>query len=220
MKGKFASIINNDREITFNKNLELYHLDRKGTIQSLGAPDWSNFSAGDDGILIRNFYPGIDLQMIVSEGSLETNFILNHPLQFSDGWIVTRQELGLNNISFSVDETTKDRNNHLIGDIILADKAKEYFRIHTTIAYDSQNRIIQLGNEINSEEVLLTYIPVDWLNDPHTVYPVVIDPLVSSSATLSQASVTGSQYNAVCWTNGCNYNLSFLNSCQLYYHRY
>ncbi len=210
LEEKFSSIINNDRKIIFNKNIEIYHLDKKGTVESLGIPDWSHFSAGDDGILIRNFYPGIDLQLIVSEGKIESNFILNKHLTFADGWLVAKQQFDLNNLSFSLDETAKDKNNHLHGDITIGDRENEYFRIHTTIAYDSYAHIIQLGNEVRSTNELLTYIPVDWLNDSQTIYPVVIDPLVSSSASLTQASITGSQYNAVCWINGCTYNLSFL----------
>jgi gliding motility-associated-like protein len=207
---KFSSILNGVHEIVFNKNLEIYHLDANGIIQSLGMPDWSHFSAGDDGVLVTDFYPGIDLQLIVSEGKLETNFIIYDHIQISGGWLVTKQQLDLNNLFFSLDETMKDKNDRLTGDILITDKTNEYFRIHPTFIYDSLNRRIQSGRELNSSNELLSFVPVDWLNDPQTIYPVTIDPFVSSSASLTQASVTGSQYNAVCWTNGCNYNLSFL----------
>ncbi len=112
LEDKFSSIINSDKKITFNKNLEIYHLDKKGNFESLGTPDWSHFTAGDDGILIQDFYPGIDLQLIVSEGKIESNFILNAHPAFNDGWLVAKQQFNLNNLSFSMNETAKDKNNH------------------------------------------------------------------------------------------------------------
>ncbi len=210
---KFSSIKNRNKEIQFNKNLELYYKDESGKVESLGTPDWTNYTAGDDGILVSDFYPGIDLQMIVTEGRLKTNFILNNHVAFTSGWLVMKQAVDLpKGLAFDFSETSGDASGKLLGDIRIIDQDEEYFKIHSSIAFDATEHphVISLGSEVNASNELLTYIPVSWLNDSHTVYPVIIDPTVSSTGSLPLASITGSQYNAVCWTGGCNYNLSFL----------
>ena len=54
----------------------------------------------------------------------------------------------------------------------------------------------------------LVYTPISWLNDPATAYPVVIDPVVTTQASLTVAGITGTKYSAICWTNGCTYNMA------------
>ena len=213
LKEKYSSLVNGDKKIMFNKNLELFHMDEKGNVKSFGTPDWSHFSAGDDGILVTDFYPGIDLQMIVLEGKLKTNFILNNRLAFHEGYIVMKQQVEFSpGIAFEVSEATKNEDDRLPGEIMIGDHQRDYFSIYPGVAYDAglQARRIQLSNEVKSGNELLTYIPMNWLNASGTVYPVVLDPIVSTTGSLPQASIAGSQYNAVCWTGGCSYILSFL----------
>ena len=52
------------------------------------------------------------------------------------------------------------------------------------------------------------YTPINWLTDPSTAYPVVIDPAVTTQNTLALGSITGTKFGAVCWTNSCDYNLA------------
>ena len=212
LERNYASIINNDKELRFNENLELNYIDREGKTHSLGKPDWSHYSAGDDGILVKNIYNGIDLQMIVLEGKLKTNFIINSRFLFSDGWLVMKQSFELpGGFAFDLTKTGKNEYDQLLGEILISNQQTEYFRIHSSVAYDAGvvPQIIRLGNKVSGNE-LLTYIPVQWLNAANTIYPVVIDPLVSSSSTLPQASITGSQYSATCWTSGCTYSLNVM----------
>ncbi len=211
LKEKFSSIRNQNKEIRFNKNLELNHVDREGKTHSLGTPDWSHFTAGDDGVLVKDFYPGVDLQMIAFEGKMKTNFILNGRLLYSDGWLVMKQKFVLpSGMSFNLDETEKNEDGHLFGDIILNDEQQEYFRIFPSVAYDAggQRNIIKLGNKVNPAGELLTYIPISWLNAANTIYPVIIDPIVSTSGSFAAGAITGSRYSAACWTNGCTYNFA------------
>ena len=49
----------------------------------LATADWSHYTAGDDGIAFKNIFPGIDAEMKVSRGSIETNFIV-HANKFSN----------------------------------------------------------------------------------------------------------------------------------------
>ncbi|MCX6292366.1 MAG: gliding motility-associated C-terminal domain-containing protein [Bacteroidetes bacterium] len=211
LPGKYSSITCMGNEFRFNKNPELFEQDQSGSVTSLGTPDWSHYSAGDDGVLIKDFYPGIDLEMIVMEGKLKTNFIIRNRLQLRGNWLVMKQEMMLPpGLAFNPDETNKDDFGKLLGEIAVTDQSNEYFRIYPCVAFDGaeQRHTIRAGSEIQKDQ-LLTYIPVSWLNDPGTIYPVVIDPMVATSGNLGQASITGSQYNATCWTSGCSYPLFF-----------
>jgi gliding motility-associated-like protein len=64
-----------------------------------------------------------------------------------------------------------------------------------------------LSYQLTDEKEFSIFVPVDWLNAENRVYPVTIDPLVSASNTLPQASITGSG-DGLGWTNGCPYPIT------------
>ena len=61
---------------TYFNNWKLYG-ENEGTETLLASADWTNYTAGDDGIAIKNIFPGIDAEMKVSRGSIKTNFIVH-----------------------------------------------------------------------------------------------------------------------------------------------
>ena len=80
IKRKSSYIITSDGRTYFN-NWKLYG--KNGSTETLLATaDWTHYTAGDDGIAIKNIFPGIDAEMKVSGGSIKTNFIV-HDNKFS-----------------------------------------------------------------------------------------------------------------------------------------
>ncbi len=75
IKRKASYIITPDGKTYFN-DWKLYG--EKGSTETLLATaDWTDYTAGDDGIAIKNIFPGIDAEMKVSKGSIKTNFIVH-----------------------------------------------------------------------------------------------------------------------------------------------
>jgi len=199
----FASVQFNGVQLKFNKGLRLFHIDSQGTRTSLGDGDWSKYRAGDDGLLIMDFYPGIDVAFTFSTGFMETSFILNHPVQFQDGYLVMQQELEFPDGMKFIDEHSMQHSDLHIGK---ADRVP-VFIIEKCYAYDNSHNAQrqELLTSVERTNNLLVYTSVNWLNDPATKYPVVIDPVVTTSNSLAAATIAGTQFSPVCWTNSCDY---------------
>lgn len=199
------------KRIPFNRNLELFHEDESGKSSSFGTPDWSNYSAGDDGVRIYNFYPGMDAVFMVKQGMLETSIILTEKPVFTNGWIVLRQEFGfprewkMEAASYSSSPQGDPTEIHLLDEngipMVSVEKCYAFDNHASPVRYD-------LTSKINQGNQLLVYTPLSWLNDAATVYPVVIDPAVITQNTLGIGSIAGTKFSAVCWTNSCDYNLA------------
>ena len=85
----------------------------------MGEPDWSNYTAGDNGIVIHNFYPGIDLEMQAGGGNIESFYRFNKPLHLSDGWLVIRDNIKLpQGLVYDYSHSEKMDNNYYAGSII------------------------------------------------------------------------------------------------------
>ncbi len=80
IKRKSSYIISPDGKTYFN-HWTLYG-ENGSTRTLLATANWTHYTAGDDGIAIKNIFPGIDAEMKVSKGSIKTNFIV-HANKFS-----------------------------------------------------------------------------------------------------------------------------------------
>jgi len=49
---------------------------KNGQEQVLAQADWTNYTAGDDGIYITDVFPGIDLRMRVLQGAVKSDFVV------------------------------------------------------------------------------------------------------------------------------------------------
>lgn len=213
---KFASITSGNEEFRFNKNISLVHVAADGNETSFGSGDWSRMTRTENFsetiFLVEEFYPGIDLQMITNNGSVETNFILKKKLQLNDGWLVIRQEIEMPN-DYSADLSASSLVNESMraGMLnIVNESGQQQFTFKRSHAYDAQYRTENfMEMPFKLEANVLDYnVPVSWLENPATVYPVTLDPYVYGSDTLAQASILGSGYTAVCGTLGCAYYMN------------
>jgi hypothetical protein len=159
--------------------------------------------------LIQDFYPGIDLQLIASFGKIKTNFILKNRLQYSNGWLAMRQQVEIpSDLHVDLSQSVLSGEDKRTGLISIVDQSQEpYFVFRRSIAYDAKERsenYFELPFAFSGSQ-LDYFVPVNWLNNPSTLYPVTIDPLVYASDTLPQANIMGSGFTNVCGTLGCSY---------------
>jgi len=189
---------------SFN-NWKLYGV-KDGVEQLLAQADWTNYTAGDDGVYVTNVFPGIDLRMRVLQAAIKSDFIVNSVefdnidyLLFEDTFSSSDGQSSLVQTNDSPTEFVASNGNSLlsIGDaVIYAEGAPKEEMILTDYKLE-QNK---LG-------IAVSY---NWLVEKMASGKVIIDPLVTSPpASLNQAAITGSMYNASCdFTNSCDYFLN------------
>ncbi|CAN5653569.1 hypothetical protein BH11BAC1_BH11BAC1_01650 [soil metagenome] len=226
LENKFASITNAGKEFRFNKNLSLSHVSATGIITNLGEGNYNNVSElinfTESTILVHDFYRGIDLQLISGYGRIETSFIIKDKLKFADGWLILNQQLEIpEGLQSDLSQSAPAAGNRRSGSILISDlNDKNYFYFKAAHAYDAHESFqnyIDMSFSLQSDK-LSYFVPLSWLNDEATIYPVVIDPFVSTSDSLPEASITGSGFTAQCDTAGCSYFINNFNvppDCQI-----
>lgn len=176
-------------------------------IDTLSA-DWSKYTIGSDGMKVIEIFPGIDAEMKVLRGAIKTNFIINKnelgifdELIFIDSYSYTNDL----NLAFVEGSFTEG-----VGDILIKSENKELAVIKQGILYAKdgpKELIVDPVYRINSNH-LGVVVPYNWINENIDKYQLIVDPLVTGTNTLAQASILGSQYNASCnFTNSCNSTL-------------
>jgi len=199
-----------DGIVTFN-NWKLYGTDADGAAQLLASANWSSYTAGEDGIYVNEIFPGIDAQMQVYRGSVKTDFIVKK-LNFSSYVnLLFKDEFKSplsTNLQFFGDASASS---HAVSAVYLMNGKSPVLEIGEALAYPQGGTKDQkiLPEYFLEGNTLVTSVPVEWIQKHVSRTHVIIDPLVSSSNTLAQGSITGSQYNGSCnFTNSCNQNLS------------
>lgn len=198
----FTSLGKSGEQFSFNNDLELVYQHADGIEESLGAADWSHHTAGDDGIYVTNAWPGIDMEVYVIRGGIKTNFFINHAMpEYAGGKLLVRDHMkmdaglklfseGKSSVAANLAITDKNGNPvYLISEPTACEKKK----VKQTL------KMLEYYVHGNNVDIAL---PGDFLNRPASAYPVVIDPLVSTSTV---TPVTGSTYSAN-WTVPCIYN--------------
>lgn len=162
----------------------------------------SSIKAGDDGVYISEYYPGIDLVYTVRQGSVEFSFVIREKLSLGAGELVMEQPIEFTGGLEMVKSSAENK------DFSLIDRdGREAFYIGKSIAFDHGKNRISL-KAVYQDGKISVHVPSSFLNASSTIYPVIIDPTVTASNTLPLGSITGSGFGASCFTGGCNYNLS------------
>lgn len=180
---------------------------RNGEEEILTA-DWSDYTVGPDGALVRNIFPGINAEMIVLRGAIKTSFIIKtNEFGVFDN-LLFREELdGMNALHAEFSDGTHTRG---IGSLKILSGSTELALMDEGKLYAKNGpkelaRSAAYAVHANQVDLLVDY---DWINQHIGSYQLVVDPLVTGTATLAQASITGSRYNATCsFTTSCDYNL-------------
>ena len=219
-ENKFTSIINGGKELRFNKNISLVHITNNGTTTSLGLGNWNNVTRTENYtetiFLIADFYPGIDLQMITNFGRIETSFILKNRLPFTDGWLVMEQQVEIPaGLQIDLSQTSESGDNKRTGIFTIVNESnRPYFNFKKSYAFDAKERMennLEMPFTWNGSQ-LDYFVPVNWLQNPSTIYPVTVDPFVNSSDTVYQPTIQGSGFTTaiLCDTGGCSYFMDSL----------
>ncbi len=211
-----------DKKIQFNQDIKTYFLSK--TEESIAQNSSNNvfFTAGDDGVEQRNFFPGIYRQLIAERGSIKANYILQHKpeipeqaewMVFEDSWTMPDGFI----IKYA-DDGFATPEGIWIGDLVVIDETgNEFFRIYQPIIYDTnipdgKNASAIIGYKIendNGKWVLKVLISTAWLKNENRIYPVTVDPLVSATFAYASAAYGGSGYANGAWTNnGCGYTIN------------
>ena len=202
---RFSFLGKDQQRLYFNRNLVLVYVPDGGEEQVVGPADWTHYTAGDDGVYITDAWPGIDIEMWAARGQIKTNYIIKNQLpQFANGSLRIRDRL-LTDPGLSIHALGE---NEFFGEIEVKDAAQNVlFLIEPALAFDKngkQGGQSALNYEMNGQQLDII-IPQEWVNRDASVYPVVIDPVVSGTANMA---ISGSGYNATCFTGGCTYNLA------------
>jgi trimeric autotransporter adhesin len=195
----------------FNRNLELIYKSSAGNV-SLGKANWTRYTAGDDGVYVTDAWPGIDIEIFALRGALKTNFWIQHSMPaYANGTLLVRDHFDLD-AGLSIANTGAGT---FIGNIEIKDKqGANIYAVSAATAFEK--------NKANGTLQMLEYnvcgttvdiaLPGNFLNRPASSYPVIIDPLVSTT-TYSGMTGSGSSYiscssflTGLCpATGGCSY---------------
>ncbi len=185
--------INGD-EFSFNNHLQLKHILPGGGFELLGNINWSNRTIGDHGIYITDAWPNIDVKITFELHMIKTNFIVKGPLGIEDGYLAISDQLILPDdyaVEFGEGEEGAIGWN---GKLMVATTGEPAFgfEIDRALAYDSKEILFKdsVGiHAINPEYIydslnqnLIMTLPASWLNNPELIYPLIIDPLVTSTS--------------------------------------
>jgi gliding motility-associated-like protein len=184
-------------------------------------PSYTHFDAGNDGVIIYDFWPGIDRKQIALKGAVKTNYIVHSATSIDKNadWVLINEQVkipkGYALIQSASGYYTAD--SLFVGDLLIVDNAGyEQGKIHTAKIFDAfpQNDFTNdvTGYKVRQQKsgyLLSIYVKTAWLLDEQREFPVTIDPLVSSSSTYLAGDI-GFRPNANCFNpvNYCNYNLN------------
>jgi len=180
-----------------------------GILTMRGQADWTHYTVGEDGMYITNVFPGIDAELIVFRGAVKTNFILRENLFGTYDELVFRDRYttpsGAASLAFSAISGESG-----VGAITVRSGMEDLLHMSEGVLFArngpkdlAQNCAYRIdGNAVD------VVVPFGWIDANIGQYELVVDPLVTGTATLAQASITGSRYNAACnFANSCDYTL-------------
>ncbi|MGC4037447.1 MAG: gliding motility-associated C-terminal domain-containing protein [Chitinophagaceae bacterium] len=170
----------------------------------IASANWKNYTAGADGVFIKNIFPGIDAEMQVRRGAVKTNFIVKEfsfagydNLLFKDVFI---KNSGKGNFVYSKQKE---------GVVEFIDNTGSSVRVDRGLLYNKTNPSTSwqyFNYNVHDNELTFSFA-ADFIKSQLASGPLIIDPLVSSTATLAQADITGSM-NCGAPTKTCDYSLT------------
>ena len=203
-----ASFIKSNKGTVYFNNWQLYG-EKNGASTLLATANWSDYTAGDDGLYVRNIFPGMDATMEVKKGSIKTNFIISRnefagytTFKFRDAF----QGDGTSSFSY----VTTNSNSAYAGDINYNVNGKTILRIDKGIAFTQGEHVTDAANrdltyEFTGSKLTLN-VDAAYVNRQLAFGKVVVDPMVQTISVYNRALITGSM-NCGSATNSCNYTI-------------
>jgi len=191
---KLTSINESGFEFEFNKNLTIYFYDDNIAYTTPQKGDYSQYTIGEEGLEVKNMWKGIDMQQIFSTGQVESNFIINAPLQLpiSKGWMVIEDHFSLP-VGMSMVESPEGKhldNGFYQGDYLIKDVRGETlitYKMPTytdaiAFAMHGMYNLIKTGNDYTMKIM----VPVSWLSNKNNTYPITIDPIIFGKTKIGE----------------------------------
>lgn len=175
--------------------------------------DWSNVTAGDDGLRITEIFPGIDAEMIVGRGSIKTSFIVKKWIDndFEELILSDQFEDGVVPLTFWYDnKPIKD--GKIAGELSMKKGKSTLLNIGKAFMYASQDptNVADLVYVVNKQELGISIRSAD-IKELLKKGPVIIDPLINGgSGSLDGPYPLNSYRNPD--NNNCD-NYTFNESC-------
>ncbi|MBN8782910.1 MAG: gliding motility-associated C-terminal domain-containing protein [Terrimonas ferruginea] len=181
---------------------------RNSTVETIGKANWSRYTIGEDGMYITNVFEGIDAELKVFRGAIKTNFIIKRNAFGSFDELIFRDAFnGGQNTRLQFTEGNEQKG---VGQLTVLLNGADALKVNAGYAYaknGGKESMMAVAYDI-SDGVMDMIVPAYWINKYIGQHELVIDPLVTASNTLAQASITGSAYSAACFTAYCSYNLN------------
>jgi len=178
-----------DLQFEFNKNLAMYFFDENTAYTKRETGDYSLRTIGEEGLLVKNIWPGVDLQQVFRAGEIETNYVINKPLQLpiTKGWMVIEDHFTLP-AGFTFEEAPNgehvahEEDTYYKGDYILRNAKGDSVIVYEKPLYVDAMAFGMHGNykllRTGNDYTLQMFVPVDWLGKADNTYPLYIDPTV------------------------------------------
>ncbi len=206
IKRKSSYIVTANGKTYFN-NWKLYG-ENGSTRTLLATANWAEYTAGDDGIAIKNIFPGIDAEMKVSKGSIKTNFIV-HANKFSRYQRLLFRDSFINGHAGNFTFSHGLRGNGLASSADFLVNGSTVFHVKEGVMYQKENpssTFQQIPYFLDHNNLTLS-INGDALNVRVRTGDVVIDPLVQSMGVLNKDTINGSHSNQDCSLDtACKYD--------------
>lgn len=151
-------------------------------------------------ITYKNAFPNSDLKYSLSFSTLKEEIVLNE--------VPTYEDITFNVVVSNLIAKVQENNDIILYDT--NDDTKEVFKISAPYMYDSAekasyNENIRVILEKTEQGYKITHkLDTEWLNDESRVYPVIVDPTVTSSQ--AQTNIEDSYVNS--WYPNSNYVMS------------
>ncbi len=158
--------------MTFNKNVQF-----NGQGISI-----NNYTAGDNGMYIKNVAPNTDKIIRFGRGRVETDYRINQPVKLN-GDLIISEDISLP-AGYTISENTNyDPETDAPGSfIVTGTNGKTVAELKSPLCYDSRKNSILGSYHIQKQAGgyrLEVAVPAAWINDPLRQYPVTIDPVVN-----------------------------------------
>lgn len=201
--------------IEFNRNLTAFYELANGQKLPVGTIDESVSSYGNDGVLIQNGWPDINIQHIFKPAGIKTNFVLMQKPNIPAGaeYLIFESSISLepfHGIELLYDSHGKFSTDSLFtGNIYAANEDGSILvTFHEPKYYDGYGygmsgfyKIVVIEprpyfvGTLSHNAKLQLYVPISYLNDPNVRYPLYIDPLVTGKDSLGMFSQADPQNN-------------------------
>ena len=207
--GKKKSYIKTSNGILYFNDWKVFGK-KKNETKLLASANWDDYSAGDDGVFIKNIFPGIDAEMQVLRGRIKTNLIVRQwALPEFDEYLFSDNFLAPEKGSFTFVDTDNQENG--IGELDFKSNNKLLARIGQAVLYQESDaaNVVYLPYSFENDQLGMT-VKGNTIKELLKKGSVIIDPLVTGpQGVFTPGSVLNSYNNANCsydFNLGCSYN--------------